>query len=315
MILLSGNSNRPLSLKISQELQVPLCHNGYKQFKDREIFVEILENIYGQDVFFIQPTSRPANDSLMELLMTLDALKRASARTITAVIPYFGYARQDRKTGPNAPISAQLVANLLQSAGANRILALELHSQQTQDFFDIPIDNLLASELFAETITLQKHLDNLVVVSPDTGGIARAQDVAKRLELEIVTLDKRRPSPGTSEVVNVRGQVKDKTCLIIDDIVDSGGTLINAAHILKEQGAKGIYAYCVHGVLSQGAHKKITTSSIDKLFITDSIAHSPQILDCAKIELLSIAPLLASSIKRIYEDYSLKRPCSLISLK
>ncbi len=270
-----------------------------------EVFVEILENVRGQDVFIIQSTSYPANDNLMELLVTLDALKRGSARRVTAVLPYFGYARQDRKTGPRTPISAKLVANLITSAGADRVLTLDLHAGQIQGFFDIPTDNLIVSPVFVPEIEKKFKDKDLVIVSPDVGGVVRARAIAKRLDADLAIIDKRRERAGVSEVMNVIGDVNGKSCLLIDDIVDSAGTLCNAAGALKNKGAADVHAYVVHGVLSGGAVARVASSPLENLVITDSIAATEAVRVSHNVQQLTIAPLIGEAIKRIAEERSI----------
>lgn len=308
MKIISCNSNRPLAEAISAYLNVPLCKASIRRFSDMEVFVEILENIRGEDVFVIQSTSYPANDNLMELLVTIDALKRASARRITAVLPYFGYARQDRKTGPRTPISAKLVANLITSAGADRVLTMELHAGQIQGFFDIPLDNLIVAPVFVpdieERIKKQHKGKELCMVSPDVGGVVRTRALAKRLDADLAIIDKRREQAGVSEVMNVIGDVQDKVCVLIDDIVDSGGTLCNAAGALREKGAVDVYSYVVHGVLSGGAVARISSSPITELVITDSIAATEAVRVSRNIRQLSVAPLVGETIQRISEERS-----------
>jgi ribose-phosphate pyrophosphokinase len=299
MKLLSGTANRPLAEGIARYMGAHLTDANVRRFADNELFVEILENMRGQDVFLVQPTSYPANDHLMELLIWLDALKRASPARITAVIPYYGYARQDRKTGPRTPISAKLVANLITTAGANRVLTMDLHANQIQGFFDIPLDNLYAAPVFYNDIRSHYNGDDLVIVSPDVGGVIRARAIAKPLDAELAIIDKRRERAGESEVVNIIGQVKGRRCLLIDDIVDSAGTLCNAAQALIDQGAKWVGAYCTHGVLSGGALEKIKKSPLDVLVVTDSIAASDAVKATKKIRQLPIAPLLGEAIRRI----------------
>ncbi|MEM7619228.1 MAG: ribose-phosphate pyrophosphokinase [Pseudomonadota bacterium] len=298
MKLVAGNSNLSLANSIGAYLSVPLTKCSVRRFADMEIFVEILENVRGEDVFVIQSTSYPANDHLMELLIMIDALKRASARRITAVLPFYGYARQDRKPGPRTPISAKLVANLISNAGANRVLTLDLHAGQIQGFFDIPTDNLFAAPVMVQHIKAKFDLDKLVVVSPDVGGVVRARAIAKRINAPLAIVDKRRDSPGVSEVMNVIGSVEDKCCLLIDDMVDSGGTLCNAADALLEKNATEVNAYITHGVLSAGAVSRITSSSLKNLFITDSILPTEDVKEAHNIEILSIAPLIGEAIER-----------------
>ncbi len=304
MKLLAGNSNRPLAEAIAAYLRVDLTKASVHRFADMEIFVEIQENVRGEDVFIIQSTSYPANDNLMELLVCIDALRRASARRITAVIPYFGYARQDRKPGPRTPISAKLVANLITEAGAHRVLTLELHAGQIQGFFDIPVDNLYGAPLMAPDIGNNLGSDNVLIVSPDVGGVARARAYAKRLDANLAIIDKRRERAGVSEVMNVIGEVEGRHCVIVDDIVDSGGTLCNAADALLEAGAASVQAYCTHGVLSGGAVARIAASSLDKLVITDSIRPTEGVRVTEKIRVLSVAQLMGEAISRIASESS-----------
>ncbi len=299
MKLLSGTSNRPLAERISAYIDVPLTNASVRRFADNELFVEILENMRGQDVFLVQPTSFPANDHLMELLIWLDALKRASPARITAVIPYFGYARQDRKTGPRTPISAKLVANLITTAGANRVLTLDLHANQIQGFFDIPLDNLYAAPVFFNDILHQYNGSDLVIVSPDVGGVVRARAIAKPLDADLAIIDKRRERAGESEVMNIIGDVKGRRCILIDDIVDSAGTLCNAAQALADNGATWVAAYCSHGVLSGSAIGRIMRSPLEVVVITDSIDAPEEVRSANKIRHLSIAPLLGEAIRRI----------------
>lgn len=305
MKIIAGNSNRPLAEAISAYLNVPLTKASIRRFSDMEVFVEIMENVRGEDVFVVQSTSYPANDNLMELLITIDALKRGSAKRITAVLPYFGYARQDRKTGGRTPITAKLVANLITSAGADRVLTLDLHAGQIQGFFDIPTDNLIASPTMTPDMEKKFNGDDLVMVSPDVGGVVRARLMAKRVHAELAIIDKRREKAGVSEVMNVIGDVDGKTCVLIDDMVDSAGTLCNAAVALKEKGAKAVYAYVVHGVLSGGAVARVSDSPLEKLVITDSIAATEAVRVSESIEQLSVAPLMGEAIKRIYEERSI----------
>lgn len=305
MKLISGNSNRHLSEAVSAYLNVPLTQANIKRFSDMEVFVEIMENVRGKDVFFIQSTSYPANDNLMELLITIDALKRGSARRITAVIPYFGYARQDRKTGGRTPISAKLVANLITAAGASRVLTMELHAGQIAGFFDIPVDNLIVAPVFVPQIQDKFNGETLCIVSPDVGGVVRARALAKRLQADLAIIDKRREKAGVSEVMNVIGDVKDKICILVDDIVDSGGTLCNAAAALKENGAKEVHAYVVHGVLSGGAVARISSSPLEKLVITDSIGATEAVRVSQSIDQLTVAPLMGEAIRRISEERSI----------
>ncbi|MFA5491115.1 MAG: ribose-phosphate pyrophosphokinase [Candidimonas sp.] len=292
MKIISGTSNEPLAEKIANHLDVDLCDRTIKTFNDREIFVEIEENIRGEDVYIVQSTSNPANDHLMELLITIDAVRRGSARSITAVVPYFGYARQDRKTGPRTPISAKLVSNLIASAGANRVVTIDLHAGQIQGFFDIPVDNLYASPIFSRHI----RGDNLMIVSPDVGGVVRARELAKRVNADMAIIDKRRPKAGVSEVMNIIGDVSGRKCVMIDDLVDTAGTLCNAATALINAGAISVDAYCTHGVLSGPALTRISESQIRKLFITDTIKYNDT---NDKIEIISVSETIGEAIKRI----------------
>ena len=305
MKLIAGNSNRALAEAISAYLNIPLAQAAIKRFSDMEVFVEIQENVRGQDVFVLQSTSYPANDNMMELLITIDALRRGSARRITAVIPYYGYARQDRKTGGRTPISAKLVANLITGAGADRVLTMELHAGQIQGFFDIPVDNLNIAPVFVPDIQKKFAGKDLVMVSPDVGGVVRARHLAKRLDADLAIIDKRREKAGISEVMHVIGEVKDKVCIMVDDIVDSGGTLCNAAQALKEHGAAEVHAYVVHGVLSGGAVARITASALETLVITDSIAATEAVRVATNIKQLSIAPLMGEAMVRISEERSI----------
>ncbi len=302
--LVSGNSNRPLAEAIASYVKAPLTKGQVKRFADMEIFVEIQENVRGQDSFIVQSTSFPANDNLMELLILIDALKRSSAKRITAVIPYYGYARQDRKPGPRTPISAKLVANLIERAGADRVLTLDLHAGQIQGFFDIPTDNLFAAPIFARDIQDQGQTDDVVVVSPDVGGVVRARALAKRIEAPIAVCDKRRERPGESEVMNVIGEVHGRRCVLIDDIVDSGGTLCNAADALLKNGATEVSAYITHGVLSGGAVSRIQNSRLKSLVITDSILPTEAVKAARNIRILSIAPLIGEAILRTSREES-----------
>jgi ribose-phosphate pyrophosphokinase len=305
MKLLSGNSNAPLAQSIADCLGVPLTQATVKRFSDMEIFVEVKENVRGEDVFVIQSTSYPANDHIMELLICLDALKRASARRVTAVIPYYGYARQDRKPGPRTPISAKLVANLITSAGADRVLTIDLHAAQIQGFFDIPLDHLYVRPVFLADMKKQfKDPKDLVIVSPDVGGVVRARSLASRLGADLAIVDKRRERAGESEVMNIIGEVKGRTCILFDDIADSAGTLCNAAKALKHEGAASVSAYITHGVLSGKAVERIEASEIETLVITDSIAATESVANCSKIRVASVAPLLAEAIRRISEESS-----------
>ncbi|HEX2479534.1 MAG TPA: ribose-phosphate pyrophosphokinase [Geminicoccaceae bacterium] len=304
MKLLAGNSNRPLAEAIAAFLKMPLTDATVQRFADMEVFVEIHENVRGEDVFLIQSTSYPANDNLMELLVCIDALKRASARRITAVVPYFGYARQDRKPGPRTPISAKLVANLITVAGADRVLTMDLHAGQIQGFFDIPVDNLYASPLMAADLKERYPDDELIVVSPDVGGVGRARGIAKRLDAQLAIVDKRRERAGVSEVVNVIGDVSDRLCVLVDDIVDSGGTLCNAAQALLDAGAIAVVAYVTHGVLSAGAVARIAASRLDALVITDSIRATEAVRVTDKIREITVAPLIGEAIRRISDESS-----------
>ncbi len=301
--LVAGNSNPALALAISDYLKTPLTKAVVRRFADMEVFVEIQENVRGADVFVVQSTSFPANDHLMELLIIIDALRRASARRITAVIPYFGYARQDRKPGPRAPISAKLVANLITRAGADRVMTLDLHAGQIQGFFDIPTDNLYASPLMVRDIK-ERSFENVMVVSPDVGGVARARGLAKRINAPLAIVDKRRERAGESEVMNVIGEVAGHTCILIDDIVDSGGTLVNAADALLKQGAKDVYAYISHGVLSGGAVGRIGGSRLKELVITDSIQATKDVQATANIRILQIGNLIGEAIERTASEES-----------
>jgi ribose-phosphate pyrophosphokinase len=302
--VVAGNSNRPLAEAICAHLNVPLAKSQVKRFADMEIFVEIQENVRGQDLFVVQSTSFPANDNLMELLILIDAAKRASAGRITAVIPYYGYARQDRKPGPRTPISAKLVANLITRAGADRVLTLDLHAGQIQGFFDIPTDNLFAAPIIARDIQEMYKGDDLMVVSPDVGGVVRARALAKRIEAPIAICDKRRERPGESEVMNVIGDVRGKRCILIDDIIDSGGTLVNAAEALLNSGATEVMAYITHGVLSGGAVSRIQNSRLKSLVITDSILPTEAIKAARNIRVLSIGALIGEAIVRTSREES-----------
>jgi ribose-phosphate pyrophosphokinase len=299
MKILTGNSNRPLAEAICAALNLPLTQASVRRFSDMEVFVEINENIRGEDVFVIQSTSYPANDNLMELLVAMDALRRGSARRITAVIPYYGYARQDRKSGPRTPISAKLVANLITVAGADRVLTLDLHAGQIQGFFDIPTDNLYAAPVLTKDIQERFAGKDLTVVSPDVGGVIRARAVAKRLDADLAIIDKRRERAGVSEVMNIIGDVKGQYCILVDDIVDSAGTLCNAAVALMEAGAKAVSAYVTHGVLSGGAVARVSASPIESLVTTDSIMATEAVRVSQTVRHLTIAPLLAEAISRI----------------
>ena len=304
MKLLAGNANRPLAEAIAQYLKLPFTKAVVRRFADMEVFVEVQENVRGEDMFVLQSTSYPANDNLMELLIIIDALRRASARRITAVIPYFGYARQDRKVGPRTPISAKLVANLITGAGANRVLTVDLHAGQIQGFFDIPTDNLYAQPVIVKDIQDYLGGRHLMVVSPDVGGVVRARGLAKRLGADLAIVDKRRERAGESEVMNIIGDVRGRVCLLVDDIVDSGGTMCNAADALVEQGAEDVYAYATHGVLSGGAVARIQTSKIKSVVVTDSIAATEEVRKCPNIRRISIAPLLGEAMRRINNEAS-----------
>ncbi|WP_265528156.1 ribose-phosphate pyrophosphokinase [Sphingomicrobium marinum] len=304
MKLLAGNSNPPLAKAVADYLEIPLVKASVKRFADEEIFVEVHENVRGQDMFVLQSTSYPANDNMMELLIMIDALRRASAKRITAVVPYFGYARQDRKPGPRTPISAKLVANLITQAGADRVLTMDLHAGQIQGFFDIPTDNLWAAPVMAADIQARYDTDKITIVSPDVGGVVRARSLAKRLDnAPLAIVDKRRERAGESEVMNIIGEVEDRVCILVDDIVDSGGTLCNAAAAMREQGAKQVMAYCTHGVLSGAAEARIDKSELTELVVTDSIMHE-DISDDGKIRRLTIAPLFGEAISRIADESS-----------
>ncbi|MCA9289857.1 MAG: ribose-phosphate pyrophosphokinase [Phycisphaerales bacterium] len=304
MKLLAGNSNRPLAEAIAAYLNAELTRATVHRFADMEVFVEIHENVRGEDVFIIQSTSFPANDNLMELLVCIDALRRASAKRITAVVPYFGYARQDRKSGSRTPISAKLVSNLITQAGAHRVLTLELHAGQIQGFFDIPVDNLYSTPLLAPDIAREMGTEDLMVVSPDVGGVTRARGLAKRLNAPLAIIDKRRERAGVSEVMHVIGDVRGRRCVLVDDIVDSGGTLCHAADALLEAGAVSVQAYVTHAVLSSGAVGKITASSLDTLVVTDSIRPTESVRVSHKLGVLTVAQLIGEAIHRISEETS-----------
>lgn len=309
MKLISGTSNPALAQAISAALKLPLTATTIRHFADGELFIEVEENVRGEDVFVIQPTSAPANDTLMELLVLMDALRRGSAGRVTAVMPYFGYARQDRKSAPRSPISAKLVANLLTSAGADRVLAVDLHAAQIQGFFDIPVDHLSAIPLFSKDIKAtywgaSSQPSDFVVVSPDVGGVVRARALAKRLDVELAIIDKRRTQPGVSEVMNIIGEVAGRDCFLLDDLADSAGTLLGAADALHKAGAKRIVAYCSHGVLSGDAAARVQASALQEMVITDSIKASPAVEAAGKIRRLSLAPLLAEAISRINSETS-----------
>ena len=305
MKILSGNSNPELAAAIARYLDLEVTKASVRRFADEEIFVEIHENVRGEDVFVVQPTSAPANDNLMELLICIDALRRASARRITAVVPYFGYARQDRKPGPRTPISAKLVANLITVAGANRVLSVDLHAGQIQGFFDIPTDNLFAAPVMSADIVARMGRRDVTVVSPDVGGVVRARALAKRLgNAPLAIVDKRRENPGESEVMNIIGDVRGRTCVLVDDIVDSAGTLCNAAAALMEAGAAEVTAYVTHGVLSGGAVARVEGSALTELVITDSIAPLEAVRTASKIRIMTIAPLFAEAMRRTAEESS-----------
>jgi len=304
MKLLSGTSNKPLSKDIAKFLKSKLVNSSIKNFSDGEIYVELNENIRGNSIFIIQAISSPANDNLMELLLCIDALKRSSAKNITAVIPYFGYARQDRKVVPRTSISAKLVSNLITKAGADRIVTVDLHAGQIQGFFDIPVDNLFSTPIFARHIKRKIKSKNLICVAPDVGGVERARALGRKLDVGLAIIDKRRPTPGKSQVMNVVGNVKGKTCIIVDDIIDSGGTIVNAAAALINRGAKEVNVYVTHGVLSGEAVEKIKKSKIKNLVVTDTIDNSDKVKKSRNIEVLSISNLLAEAMKRISNSTS-----------
>ncbi|HXT80028.1 MAG TPA: ribose-phosphate pyrophosphokinase [Acetobacteraceae bacterium] len=304
MKIVACNSNRPLAEAVAERLGLPLTKASIRRFADMEVFVEIQENVRGEDVFVVQSTSFPANDNLMELLITLDALRRSSARRITAVIPYFGYARQDRKSAPRTPISAKLVANLITEAGANRVLTMDLHAGQIQGFFDIPVDNLYAAPLFSRDIQERYQGHDLVIVSPDVGGVVRARAIATRLNCDLAIIDKRRERAGHSEVMNVIGDVDSRDCILVDDLVDSGGTHCNAAEALIRRGARSASAYVTHGVLSGAAVARIASSPIQMMTITDSIRATEEVKRAPNVRELTIAPLLAEAMRRISDESS-----------
>ena len=304
MKILTGNSNKNLSSKIAKYLKEKLVNSNIRKFKDGEIYVEINENIRGNNIFFIQSVSSPANDNLMEMLLCIDALKRSSAKNITAVIPYFGYARQDRKVVPRTSISAKLVSNLITKAGADRVVTVDLHAGQIQGFFDIPVDNLFTTPLFARHIKKKIKSKNIICVAPDVGGVERTRALGRNFNVGLAIIDKRRPKPGQSQVMNVIGDVKGKTCIINDDIIDSGGTIINAAKALKQRGAKDVYVYITHGVLSGDAVKAIKNSPIKKLVITDTINNENKVRSAKNIEILSISNLMGEAIRRISNSTS-----------
>ncbi len=304
MKILSGTSNPKLSKEISKLLKLKLVNTNIKRFSDGEIYIEINENIRGNSVFVIQSTSNPANDNLMELLLCIDALRRSSAKNITAVIPYYGYARQDRKVVPRTSISAKVVANLITNAGASRVVTVDLHAGQIQGFFDMPVDNLFTTPLFARYIKKKLKNKKLICVSPDVGGVQRTRGLATKIKADLAIIDKRRPKPGKSQVMNIIGDVKGKTCIIVDDIIDSGGTIVNAVDALKKSGATEVYVFITHAVLSGDAANKIKKSKIKKLIITDTIDNSQKIKNNNKIEVLSISSLMAEAIKRISNSTS-----------
>ena len=304
MKLLTGNSNKPLSKKIAKYLKSKLINSSIRKFSDGEIYIEINENIRGNSIYIIQSISSPANDNLMELLLCIDALKRSSAKNITTVIPYFGYARQDRKVAPRTSISAKLVSNLITKAGADRVVTVDLHAGQIQGFFDIPVDNLFSTPIFARHVKKNIKGKNIICVAPDVGGTERARALGKTLNIGLAIVDKRRPKPGQSQVMNVIGNVKDKTCIIVDDIIDSGGTIVNAAKALKDRGAKEVYVYITHGVLTGDAVDKIKKSVIKNLVITDTIDNQEKIKKAKNIEVLPISSLMGEAIKRISNSTS-----------
>ena len=305
MKIMAGNSNLPLARAIAGYLETTLTDASVRRFADEEVFVEIHENVRGEDVFVVQSTSFPANDNLMELLICIDALRRASARRITAVVPYFGYARQDRKSGSRTPISAKLVANMIATAGADRVLAVDLHAGQIQGFFDIPTDNLYAAPTMAQDVLDRTAGQDLMIVSPDVGGVVRARALAKRLDnAPLAIVDKRRDKPGSSEVMNIIGDVRGRTCVLIDDIIDSGGTLCNAAQAIMEAGAASVSAYITHGVLSGGAVARVDNSALKELVITDTILPTDAAMDSSRIRILPIAPLIGEAIRRIADESS-----------
>ena len=308
MKLIAGNSNRRLAEAIGEHLDVPLTKAQVRRFADNEVFVVIEENVRGEDVFVIQSTSYPANDNLMELLICMDALTRASAKRITAVMPYFGYARQDRKTGGRTPISAKLVANIITRAGADRVLTMDLHSGQIQGFFDIPTDNLLSMPVLAQDIRENyPRSRELMIVSPDVGGVVRARALASRLNADLAIVDKRRSGPGVSEVMNIIGDVKGRRCVLFDDIIDGGGTLCNAAEALINEGAEEVSAYVSHGVLSGGAVERMQASALKEVVVTDSIDGSDEVHHCQKVRYVTVAPLIGEAIRRIANEESVSK--------
>jgi ribose-phosphate pyrophosphokinase len=304
MKLVAGNSNRKLAENVAEYLDLPLTKTSVRRFADQEIFVEILENVRGEDVFVLQSTSYPANDNLMELLIITDALRRSSAKRITAVVPYFGYARQDRRSQGRTPISAKLVANLITNAGVDRVLTMDLHAGQIQGFFDIPTDNLFAAPVFVRDIKERYASDNVVIVSPDVGGVVRARALAKRIDAPLAIVDKRRERPGESEVMNIIGAVDGRDCILVDDIVDSGGTLCNAADALLAKGGRSVTAYATHGVLSGGAIARITNSRIKEMVVTNSIEPTREFVESPKLRTISIAPLIGEAIARTASEQS-----------
>ena len=304
MKVLAGTSNLRLCKDIARQLKLKLVNSNIKRFADGEVYIEINENIRGNSIFVVQSTSNPANDNLMELLICIDALRRSSAKNITAVIPYFGYARQDRKVVPRTAISAKLVSNLITNAGANRILSVDLHAGQIQGFFDIPVDNLFSTPIFAKHIKRKLRINNLICVAPDVGGVERARSLGRRINVSIAIIDKRRPAPGKSQVMNIVGNIKNKNCVIVDDIIDTGGTIVNAAKALKDKDAKDIYVYITHAVLSGQAVEQIEKSQIKKLITTDTIDNSKKIKESKKIEIISMAPIISEAMKRIANSTS-----------
>lgn len=305
MKLLACNSNLELSKEVANFLGIELIKADVKKFADHEIFVEVLENVRGEDIFILQSTSFPANDNIMELLIAIDAIRRASAKRITVAMPYFGYARQDRKVAPRTPISAKLIANIITSAGADRVLTIDLHAGQIQGFFDIPVDNLYAAPVFVRDIKQNFNLQDLVIVSPDVGGLVRARAIAAKIGADLAIVDKRRPRAGISQVMNIIGDVDGKNCIIVDDIIDSGGTLCNAAEALIDKGANSVSAYITHGVLSSGAGQRIENSKLRELVITNSIAASSETKNAKNIRIINIAPLLGEAISNISQEKSL----------
>ena len=304
MKIVSGNGNRPLAEAVAAFCNLPLVNASIRRFSDQEVFVEIHENVRGEDMFLVQSTSYPANDNLMELLVTIDALRRASARRITAVVPYFGYARQDRKPGPRTPISAKLVANLITTAGADRLLTMDLHAGQIQGFFDIPVDNLFSAPVMIADISRSFSGGGLTVVSPDVGGVIRARAIARRIDAGLAIVDKRRERAGASEVMNIIGDVDGRRCVLVDDIVDSAGTLCNAAAALKEAGAESVAAYVTHGVLSGGAVARVADSQLAELVIADTIEATAAVRSARNVRVVSISQLLAEAMRRISEESS-----------